>query len=305
MGKASLVELEAVVAVATRKSFRGAARVLGMSPSALSHAVSALEERVGARLFHRTTRSVSLTAAGAELVARVDPAVREIAAAVDAVKEHRDVPSGTLRITTSATGARVYLLPVIVEMRRRHPEVRLEVVTEDRLVDIVAEGFDAGLRLAEAVPRDMIAVPCGPDPSMAVVGAPSYFELHAPPRTPADLAGHELIGRRMANGAVYRWELERRGRTILVEPSGGLVTDDDPLAVEAATAGLGLAFVSDVSVADRLADGRLVRVLEEYTPPFAGVRLFHPSRKLVPAALRALVAVVRDLGREGRGRRLR
>ncbi|XXX74472.1 LysR substrate-binding domain-containing protein [Sorangium sp. So ce134] len=302
MIRASLIELEAVIAVATFRSFRAAARELEMSPSALSHAVSALEQRLGVRLFHRTTRSVSLSAAGEHVVRRLQPALREVSSSLEEVHELRDTPSGTLRINTSKGAAQIAVLPMVLEMRRRHPEVRVELVTEERFVDIVAEGFDAGVRLAEAVPQDMIAIPCGPDLSMAVVGAPSYFARRPEPRAPRDLLEHECIRRRMASGAVYRWELERRGREVAVDVRGALTLDDDDLALQAALDGAGLAYVSERSAAADIEAGRLVRVLAEWTPPFPGLRLFHPSNRLVRAALRAFIAIVRASSDDGRRR---
>ncbi|WP_437935570.1 LysR family transcriptional regulator [Sorangium sp. So ce341] len=303
MIRASLIELEAVIAVATFKSFRAAARELEMSPSALSHAVSALEQRLGVRLFHRTTRSVSLSAAGEHVVRRLQPALREVSSSLEEVHELRDTPSGTLRINTSKGAAQIEVLPMVLEMRRRHPDVRVELVTEDRFVDIVAEGFDAGVRLAEAVPQDMIAIPCGGDLSMAVVGAPSYFARRPAPKAPRDLLEHECIRRRMASGEVYRWELERRGREVAVDVRGALTLDNDDLALQAAVAGAGLAYVSERAAAADIEAGRLARVLAAWTPPFPGLRLFHPSNRLVRAALRAFIGIVRastaDRGRRG------
>jgi DNA-binding transcriptional LysR family regulator len=310
MIRASLLELEAVVAIATRKSFRAAARELGMSPSALSHAVSALEQRLGVRLFHRTTRSVSLSAAGEHFVHRVQPALREVSSTLDEVHELRDVPSGTLRINTSRGAAQIEVLPLVLEMRRRHPDVRIELVTEDRLVDIVAEGFDAGVRHAEVVPQGMVAIPCGGDLSMAVVGAPSYFAHRPKPKTPEDLLDHECIRRRMASGVVYRWEFEKGGREVAVDVPGALTLDDSDLARQAALAGAGLAFMNERAVAADIEAVRLVRVLADWTPPFPGLRLFHPSSRHVRAALRAFIAIVREStagrrpsGRTERGRR--
>ncbi|MDI1479391.1 LysR family transcriptional regulator [Polyangium sp. y55x31] len=294
MIRASLIELEAVIAIASLKSFRAAARQLEMSPSALSHAISALEQRLGVRLFHRTTRSVSLSAAGEHFVRRVQPALREVSSTLDEMHELRDTPSGTLRINTSKGAAEIAVLPMLLELRRRHPDVRVELVTEERFVDIVAEGFDAGVRLAEAVPQDMVAIPCGGDLSMAVVGAPSYFASRTKPTKPKDLLDHECIRRRMASGQVYRWELEKRGREVAIDVRGALTLDNDDLVLQAALAGAGLAFLSDRAVAADVEAGRLVRVLADWTPPFPGLRLFHPSHRLVRAALRAFITIVRE-----------
>jgi DNA-binding transcriptional LysR family regulator len=305
MTRASLIELEAILAIATHRSFRAAAVQLEMSPSALSHAVAALEQRVGVRLFQRTTRSVSLSAAGERFVRRLQPAFHEIASALEEIHEQRDTPGGTLRLNTSKGAAEFEVLPLVLEMRRRHPAVRVELVTEDRLVDIVADGFDAGVRLAEGVPQDMVAIPCGPDPSMAIVGAPSYFVGRKRPRVPSDLLAHDCLRRRKASGTVYRWEFEKRGREITIEVPGGLTLDNDDLIVQAALAGAGLASVSEWAAAPHLAAGRLVRVLESWTPPFPGLRVFHPGQRLVRAALRAFLDIVRESTAKRRGRRAR
>ncbi|RYE90028.1 MAG: LysR family transcriptional regulator [Myxococcales bacterium] len=302
MPGASLLELRAVSAVAVHRSFRAAAAELAMSPSALSHAVSALEQRLGVRLFHRTTRSVALTDAGESLLVRVRPALREIDEALDGINRFRDTPTGTLRLNTSAGAAR-RVFPLVLAFRARHPDMRVELVTDDRLVDIVAEGFDAGVRLSEAVPRDMIAVPCSPPVRFAVVGAPRYFRAHPPPVTPADLLGHDCLRRRLGSGALMRWDLERHGHELVVDVKGSLTLDDDSLLVEAARRGVGLAYLSEWAVEGELASGKLVRVLDDWTPPYPGLSLYYPGHRHVPAGLRAFVEVVREVfppGRPGR-----
>lgn len=295
MRKPGLVELDAVVAVANHKSFRAAADELGVSRSALSHTVATLEQRLGVRLFHRTTRSVALSDAGEQFLARVRPALKEISEAVAAVGELRDTPSGTLRINASEGAARLFLMPFVFEFLRRYPEVRFELATDDRLVDIVADGFDAGVRLADAVPQDMVAVPCAPDVRFAVVGSARYFKGRKLPRVPADLAQHDCIRRRWPSGAVYRWEFERRGQEQIVDVNGRLQLDRDELMREAALKGYGLAYLTEASVAPDLTAKRLVRVLEDWTPAYPGPRLYYPGHRHVPAALRAFVAVVREL----------
>lgn len=194
MHKSGLVELDAVVAVARRGNFRAAATDLGMSTSALSHAVAGLEGRLGVRLFNRTTRSVSLSAAGEQFVAQIAPALSEIRSAMETVNSYRDTPAGTLRLNTSVGAARQILTPIVLEYLRRYPEMKVDLVTEGRLIDIVGEGFDAGIRLAETVPGDMIAVPIGYDLRMAVVAAPAYFKDRPFPRTPGDLMAHRCSG---------------------------------------------------------------------------------------------------------------
>jgi DNA-binding transcriptional LysR family regulator len=290
----TLVELNAVVAVATHRSFRAAATELGMSPSALSHAIATLEERLGVRVFNRTTRSVALSEAGEQFLARVRPALREIGDAMEAASDLRKVPSGTLRLNTS-DGAATLILPAVLELGRRHPDVSVEIVTNDGLVDIVADGFDAGVRAAETLPRDMVAVAFGPQLAMAVVATPGYFKRHPAPRHPRDLADHRCIGRRWPSGALYRWDFEKRGKAVVVDVRGPFTFDRDPLMVAAALAGAGVAYVGLHAVEAELARGRLMRVLVDWTPAYSGLHLYYPSRRHIRPALRALVDVLRDV----------
>jgi DNA-binding transcriptional LysR family regulator len=291
-----LFELNAVAAIAAHKSFRRAAAELGISPSALSHAVAMLEQRMGVRLFNRTTRSVSLSEAGERFLARVRPALREISQAMEAVNEFRDTPAGTLRLNASERACR-QVFPAVLAFLKRYPEMRVELVSEGRLIDIVAEGFDAGIRLAEAVPQDMIAVPCGPDLRFLVVCAPNYLEGRSRPLVPDDLKAHNCIRRRMGSGAIYRWEFETRGEEVVVDVPGTLTLNNDHLMVQAALDGVGLAYVGEWAVADEIAAGRLVTVLDDWTPPFPGLRLYYPGHRLVPAGLRAFIAVLRETDR--------
>jgi DNA-binding transcriptional LysR family regulator len=293
MQKASLAELDAVIAVARRGNFRAAALELGMSSSALSHAVAGLEARMGVRLFNRTTRSVSLSAAGDQFVAQVAPALAEIRGAMDAVNIHRDTPAGTLRINTSVGAARMILAPLILEYLKLYPEMRVDLVTEGRLIDIVVDGFDAGIRIEEAVPRDMIAVPIGGPIRSIVVGSPAYFEGRTKPQTPGDLLQHQCIRARMASGAIYRWEFERRGEAMEIDVPGALSLDEMTLMHEAARAGVGLAYLSEWTVKADLASGRLVQVLDDWTPAYPGLRLYYPGRRHVPAGLRAFIDLIR------------
>jgi DNA-binding transcriptional LysR family regulator len=294
MSRAGLVELNAVVAVAAHRSFRAAATELAMSPSALSHAIAALEQRLGVRVFHRTTRSVALSEAGEQFLARVRPALREITDAMEAASESRAVPSGTLRLNTS-DGAATLILPAALELGRRFPELSVEIVTHDGLIDIVADGFDAGVRLAESVPKDMVAVAFGADLEMAVVGTPGYFKRHPAPRHPRDLADHVCIRRRWPSGALYRWDFEKRRKEIAVDVAGPFTFDRDGLTITAALAGAGLAYVSLHAVQADLARGRLVRALADWTPAYPGLRLYYPSRRHIRPALRAFVAVLREV----------
>ena len=296
MSRAGLVELNAVVAVGTHGSFRAAAREIGMSPSALSHAIAALEERMGVRLFNRTTRSVALTEAGGQFLAKVRPALREISEAMDVVNSFRDTPAGLLRLNMSEGAARQVLKPIVIEFLRRYPQMQVDLVTQGRLVDIVAEGFDAGMRLAEAVPQDMIAVPCGPEQRYTVVGSAAYFRNRARPRTPGDLVAHECVRGRLPSGAFLRWEFEKRGEQIVVDVKGSLTLDHYQLWIEAAQEGVGLAYVNEWSVCEEIASGRLIRVLEDWTPPFPGLCLYYPGHRHVPAGLRAFIGIIRDMG---------
>jgi DNA-binding transcriptional LysR family regulator len=295
MKRAGLFELHAVVAVSTHRSFRAAAAELNMSPSALSHAIAALERRLGVRLFNRTTRSVSLTAAGEQFLARVQPALSEIGQALEDVNQFRDTPRGVLRINTAEGALQHVLIPVMQAFLSRHQDMQVDVVSEGRMVDIVAEGFDAGIRIAEAVPQDMVAVPFGPPLRFAVVGAPAYFRTRKKPRAPADLLSHDCLRMRLPSGKLYHWEFEKRGEAFALDVTGALTLGSAELRVEAALAGLGLAYVLESSVADHLAAGRLVRVLEDWTPTFPGLRLYYPGHRHVPAGLRALIEVVREL----------
>lgn len=295
MRSAGLPELNAVVAVATHRSFRAAAAELGMSPSALSHAIAALEQRMGVRLFHRTTRSVSLSEAGEQFLARLRPALREISEAMEAVNQFRDTPAGTLRINTSEGAARMILEPVVLAFLKRYPDMQVDLVTEGRLVDIVADGFDAGIRLAEVVPQDMIAVPCSPDLSFAVVASPSYFQGRTRPLAPGDLLSHDCIRSRMPSGTIYRWEFEKRGEEVAIDVTGSLTLDNHNLMVEAALTGAGVVYTNEWAVAAHIEAGSLIRVLEDWTPAYPGLRLYYPGHRHVPAGLRAFIAIVREV----------
>jgi DNA-binding transcriptional LysR family regulator len=293
MKTSGLGELEAVLAVARHRSFRAAATELGVSTSALSHAVAALEARIGVRLFNRTTRSVALSEAGAQFVDSVAPALSTFRVAIEQAGSFRDTLSGTLRINASAGAAR-QAMPLFIAFLQRYPEMKLDLVTEGKLIDIVVEGFDAGIRLAETVPRDMIAVPFGDKQRFAVVGSPAYFAQHKPPRTPADLLAHRCIRTRMPSGAIYHWEFERRGETVRIDGNGALLLDEPSLMLEAARAGLGVTYLTEWNVAADLRAGTLVRVLEDWTPPLDGLCLYYPSRRHAPAGLRALIDMIRE-----------
>ncbi len=298
MYRPGLNELEAVGAVAREESFRRAALALGMSTTALSNAVAKLEANLGARLFNRTTRSVSLTDAGRAFVEQVGPALRDIQDAMEGVRSQQQTPSGTLRINTFAAGGREIMSPLVLEFLRRHPEVHVDLVTEGRLVDIVADGFDLGLRRADLVPVDMIAVPVGRPQRYAVVAAPKYFKLHGKPRTPPDLGKHQCIRVRLPNGALFRWHFEKRGQTVQVDVNGPVTLDEASLSRAAVLAGVGIGFFLEQDVREDMAAGRLERVLEDWTPPLGDLCLYYPSRRHPSAALKAFLGLAREMSRK-------
>ncbi|MGC3961970.1 MAG: LysR family transcriptional regulator [Rhodocyclaceae bacterium] len=296
MRTSGLIEYEAVLAVARHRSFRAAATELDMSTSAVSSTIAAVEARLGTRLFHRTTRSVALTEAGESFVAQIAPALSDLRRAAESVSLRGQHPSGTLRINCAAGALRMIFAPFVLEYLRRYPEMQVDVVTDGRLVDIVAEGFDAGIRLAETVPQDMIAVPIGSEVRFAVVGSPAYFAAHRPPRVPADLAQHRAVRMRLPSGKLYRWEFSRRGESATVDVPGMLTLDDMASIRDAALAGVGLAYMSEWHVGEDIEAGRLIRVLEDWTPPSPGLCLYYPGRRHVPPGLRAFIELVRERG---------
>ena len=295
MHKSGLIEFETVLAVARCRGFRPAATELGMSTSAVSNAVAGLEARLGVRLFHRTTRSVALTEAGEQFVARIAPALVEIHGAIEGVNQHRRTPMGTLRINSSLGAIRMIFTPIVLEYLRRYPEMKMEIVTEGRMIDVVGEGYDAGIRLSALVPRDMVRVPIGKNLRMAVVASPEYFAQYPIPMSPADLGAHRCIRTRFPGGATSPWEFSRRGETISVDVPGALTLDEPNLIHDAARAGSGLAYLGEWHVTADLSSGRLVRVLQDWTPPFPGLALYYPQGRHTPAALRAFVDIIHEL----------
>jgi DNA-binding transcriptional LysR family regulator len=294
MERNELNDLLAFAAVARERSFTRAAAILAMSPSALSHAMRGLEERLGVRLLARTTRSVSPTEAGERLLQSLNPAFAGIESGLKALAEWRDNPSGTVRITTFAYAAKMVLLPKLPAFLLCNPDVRVEVNIDDGLTDIVAAGFDAGIRLGETVEKDMIAVRLGPDLRTVVVGTPSYFERFSPPATPYDLNRHACIGYRLTtSGGLLPWEFEKDGKEIKIRTKGPLIANDGDLPAAAVRAGAGLGYIMEHDVADEIASGTLVQVLTDWCPTFPGFHLYHPSRRQSPPALRALIAALR------------
>lgn len=294
MADHGLTALEAVLAIARRNSFRAAALELGLSTTALSNTIGKLERELGVRLFNRTTRSVTLTDAGRTFVAQVAPAVRTIRDALNGVRAQQETPSGTLRINAFATAAREVLAPLILEYLRRYPQVHIDLVTEGRLVDIVAEGFDLGIRSADQIPHDMIALPLGGPRSFAVVGTPLYFEQHDRPRVPLDLLQHACLRVRLPNGGLYRWRFEKNGEPIQIDVTGPITLDEATLARIAVLDHVGIGFFMEADVRDDIAAGRLIRVLQDWTPPLSPLCLYYPSRKNPSAAFRAFVELARE-----------
>jgi DNA-binding transcriptional LysR family regulator len=289
MSRTHLSQLAVLAAVAQNGSFRGAARELGIAPSAISHAVSSLESSLGVRLLARTTRSIAPTEAGARLLERLRPALSEIDRALETAIEARDVPAGNLRLTVPRTAAYLVLAPKLGAFAKAYPDIVLDVVIEDRFTDVVAGGFDAGVRLGESLQRDMIAVRIGPPIRGAVVGAPSYFEKMPRPQHPHDIMQHRCLRFRFSSGVIYRWEFGKDGEEIELPVEGPLILGEDQLIVRAAIEGAGLAFVFEDYVKDAIADGRLQRVLEDWCPPFDGFHVYYPSRRQMRPALRAFV----------------
>jgi DNA-binding transcriptional LysR family regulator len=293
-GRPTLSDLTAFLAVAEQRSFRKAADLLGVSRSSLSHAIAALETTVGARLLNRTTRSVAPTDAGERLLRRLKPVLQDLGQAIDAVADDGGPPSGTLRINAGEDAMRLLLKQVVPRFLQEYPQVSLDLVTEGSLVDIVEHGFDAGVRLAEAVPQDMIPVPFGGDVRFLAVAAPSYLKAAGRPGTPDELRQHRCIRHRLPSGKLYRWEFEKHGQEIEIDVPGVLTLNHTTLAAEAAAKGLGIAYLPEPAALPWLGDGRLVALLEDWSPPMAGLRLYYPGHRHVPAPLRAFIDVMRE-----------
>lgn len=294
MHRSGLIELEVVMAVIRQGSFRAAAQELGMSATAVSNAIAGLESRLEARLFNRTTRSVALTEAGQRFVERVGPALLVIQQAADEIHSLPEEPSGTLRINAPQAAGRLFLDDLIIRFLARYPQMRLEIASEARMIDIVAEGYDAGIRLAESVPQDMIAVPLTSDIRMRVVATPAWFAAHGTPETPEALTHHQGICMRMSHGGVYRWEMERHGEHFAIAVPARLATTDLFTSIRAVQAGLGVGFLPELYIEDLLQSGELVSVLDEWTQPFKGLCLYYPGHRHIPMGLKAFIAFVRQ-----------
>jgi DNA-binding transcriptional LysR family regulator len=294
MERGSLDDLLAFLAVARERSFTKAAARLGVSQSALSHTLRALEARLGVRLLTRTTRSVAPTEAGERLLRTVAPRFAEIEAELAAVSELREKPAGTIRITATEYAADAILLPKLAKLLPGYPDIKMEIVIDYGLTDIVARGFDAGVRSGEQVAKDMIAVRIGPDMRMAVVAAPAYFKTRAEPTKPQELIDHNCIALRLpTHGGLYAWEFEKNGRELRVRVEGQLTCNTTAQMLNAALAGLGLAYLPEGLAAPHFAKGRLKRILADWCPPYSGYHLYYPSRRQPSAAFALLVDALR------------
>lgn len=297
MDRALLPQLSVFATVARHGSFRAAAQELAIAPSAVTHAVAALEERLGIRLLARTTRSVALTEEGARLLERVRPALSEIDLAVEATIESGERPAGNLRLTVPRTAAQLDLAPRLGAFARRYPDITLELVIDDRFTDMVEGGFDAGVRLGESLQQDMIAVPIGPPMRGAVVAAPEFLDgLDKLPAHPRELLNHPCIRFRFSSGRIYRWEFGNKSEEFEIDVRGPLILDEDRLITQAAIDGAGFAFQFEGYVNEAIGQGKLVRLLEDWCPPFDGFSVYYPSRRQMRPALRAFIDFFRWRG---------
>src|SRR5579872_5066366 len=285
--------LSVFLTVAEERNFTRTAKRLGVTPSAISHAMRDLEETIGVRLLSRTTRSVALTDAGERLRARLRPAFAEIDQAVGQVASLRNQPAGRVRLLVPRLAANSVLAPKVGDFARRYPDIVLDVTTDNSRMDIVARGFDAGIQFGEYIEKDMIALRVSPDFTPAIVGSPGYFRSHAKPKSPRDLIRHRCINFLHGDAGLYRWEFEKGKKSLSVAVSGPLIVDDENLVTQAALGGVGLAFLSEERIVPHLENGALIRVLESWCQPYPGFFLYYPSRSQQPAALSALIATLR------------
>lgn len=295
MSRLALRDFDAVLAVARRGSFRQAAIDLGMSTTALSHVIARIEAELGVRLFNRTTRSVALTDAGRVFVDRVGPSLQDVREVIEIVRARGETPSGALRINAPPFAARSpALTTLLLEYSRRYPDMHVDLVTEGQLRDIVAEGFDLGIRVASLVPSDMIALSLGEAQRFAVVASPAYLRSRPRPLVPTDLLSHACIRVRLPDGSLYRWHFEKGGETAQVEVNGPITFDDLTLSRAAVLAGFGIGFFFEQDVIADIEDGKIVRLLEDWTPPFPGLCLYYPGRRHPSAGLAAFLALARQ-----------
>src|SRR5437868_14327198 len=297
MQRGRLDDLQAFIAVARERSFTKAAARLGVSQSALSHTMRALEERLGVRLLSRTTRSVSPTEAGERLLHHIGPRFDEIEAEVAAVSELRDKPAGTIRITATENATETILVPKLAPLLRKYPDINVEIIIDYGLTDIVAQQYDAGVRSGEQVAKDMIAVRIGPDMRMAVIGVPSYFKGRAEPKRPQDLIDHNCINLRLpTHGSIYAWEFEKGSRELRVRVEGQFTFNTTGQLLNAALAACGLAYVPEGLIEAHVVKSRLRRVLADWCPPYSGYHLYYPSRRQPSATFNLVVDTLRHRG---------
>jgi DNA-binding transcriptional LysR family regulator len=288
-----LSSLSTFLLVAEERSFTRAAKRQGVSPSAVSHSMRALEEEVGVRLLARTTRSVALTEAGEQLLSRLRPALADVGETLEEISGGRDKAAGRIRLLLPRLAVSSVLSPKLGKLSREYPDLILDVTTDDSRRDIVAEGFDAGIHFGEYIQKDMIAVRVSPDLRPAIVGSPEYLESHPRPKLPRDLLLHRCINFRHGSAGLYRWEFEKGKKSLSVAVSGSLIVDDLELVIRGAVEGVGLAYVTEQDVAKYLADGTLVPVLQDWCQPYPGFFIYYPSRRQKTAALSALVSTLR------------
>lgn len=293
MERTNLDDLNAVITIARKGTFRAAAVELNMSTTALSHAIARLEASLGVRLFNRTTRSLSLTSAGNIFIDQVGPALHDIRGALDAVQSERDTPSGTLRINAAPFAAQE-IATLVFEFLRRHPDMTVDLVTEGRLTDIVADGFDLGVRVAGLIPTDMISVSLGRRQRYAVVGAPDYFANRPKPLVPPDLLKHDCIQVRLPGGALFKWRFEKDGETVQLDVEGPIILDEANLARAAVMENVGIGYFMEQNVIADIEAGRLIRVLDDWTPAFPGLCLYYPNRRNPAAGMKEFLALARQ-----------
>ena len=301
MEQANLRELEAAIAIARRGTFRSAAIELGISTTALSHTIARLEAGLGVRLFNRTTRSVSLTDAGRLFMQEVAPSLQDLHAALETVREQRETPSGTIRINAAPFAARAIISPLVLEFLRRYPDMHVDIVTEGKMVDIVRDGFDLGVRVAGLVPSDMIAVSLGQAQRHAAVGSPEYFEKHGIPMVPPDLLNHSCIRVRLPDGSLFRWRFEKDGEQVQLDVRGQITLDEASLTRTAVLEGAGVGYIFEQDILPDIEAGRVTRILEDWTPPYPGLCLYYPGRRNLSAGVRAFLELARILSRQAAG----
>ncbi|MEY9626262.1 LysR family transcriptional regulator [Sinorhizobium fredii] len=301
MEQPNLKELEAIIAIARRGTFRAAAIDLGMSTTALSHTVGRLEAGLGVRLFNRTTRSVSLTDAGRLFMQQVAPSLQDLRTALETVRSQRETPSGTIRINAAPFAARAIISQLVLEFLRRYPDMHVDIVTEGKLVDVVGDGFDLGVRVAGLVPTDMIAVSLGRPQRHAVVGSPEYFEKYGKPLAPPDLFNHKCIRVRLPDGSLFRWRFEKDGEQVQIDVRGPITLDEASLTRTAVLDSAGVGYIFEQDILPDIDAGRVIRILEDWTPPYPGLCLYYPGRRNLSAGVRAFLELARELSRRATG----